>query len=195
VLCLLGGRMTGADDGAESFLAQVETQARPFHPTSSLSTAAAMGLANPGPDDGVAFVIDDTPTPEAVDFLERARAAGAAILPIALDATHRRPPDVVEGVQSFDVKGALRRAGLMPEHESWAARAFARTALARLAPTCFRSRLRLFLSYRRQDGEGLTAQLDKALSDRHEHVLSPIRQNRPAAISWRSRPATRRRRL
>jgi len=166
--------MTGADDGAESFLAQVETQARPFHPTSSLSTVAAMGLANPGPDDGVAFVIDDTPTPEAVDFLERARAAGAAILPIALDATHRRPPDVVEGVQSFDVKDALRRAGLMPEHESWAARAFARTALARLAPTCFRSRLRLFLSYRRQDGEGLTAQLDKALSDRHEHVFRDL---------------------
>lgn len=174
MLYLLNGPTTGANGRGESFLTLVETRATTFHPTSLLSTAAAIALAAPRPDDGVAFVIGDAPMPEALDFLERALSAGAVIMPIALDAEHRRPPDVVEAAQSFDVVDALRRAGLPPEHGSWAARAFARTALARLAPTCFRSRLRLFLSYRREDGEGLTADLDRALSERHEHVFRDL---------------------
>lgn len=174
MLYLLNGPLTGADGEGESFLTQVGARATTFHPTSVLSTAAAIGLANPGPDDGVAFVIGDAPMPEAVDFLERAQAAGAVILPIALDAERRRPPSVVEAAQSFDVLDALRRGGLPPTHRSQAARAFARTALARLAPTCFRSRLRLFLSYRREDGEGLTAELDRALSAQHEHVFRDL---------------------
>lgn len=174
MLYILSSDLSGAGAAGERFLAQVETRATPFHPTSVLSTAAAIGLANAGPDDGVAFVIGDAPTPETVDFLEGAKTAGAVILPIALDTPHRRPPDVVEAAQSFDVVDVLRRAGLSPDHQSWAARAFARMALARLAPTCFRSRLRLFLSYRREDGEGLTAELDKALSSRHEHVFRDL---------------------
>jgi len=174
VLYLLSGPLTGAGDEGESFLTLVATRATTFHPTSTLSTAAAIGLAAPGPDDGVAFVIGDHPAPEAMDFLQRAQASGAVILPIALDAEHRRPPDVVEAAQSFDVADALRRAGLPPERRSWAARSFARAALARVAPTCFRSRLRLFLSYRRNDGEGVTAELDRALSDRHEHVFRDL---------------------
>ena len=174
MLYFLNGQLTGAHVEGESFLVQVETRATMFHPTSLLSTVAAISLASPGPDDGVAFVIGDVPVAEALDLLERAQAAGAVILPIALDAEHRRPPSVVEAAQSFDVVDALRRAGLPLEHRSWAARAFARTALARLAPTCFHSRLRLFLSYRREDGEGLTAELDKALSDRHEYVFRDL---------------------
>lgn len=174
MLYLLACPLTGADEKGESFLTQVEARARAFHPTSFLSSGTATSLARAGADDGVALVIGDALTAEAADFLERAKASGAVILPIALDADHRRPPDVVAAAQSFDVADALRRAGLSPEHETWAARQFARIALARLAPTCFRNRLRLFLSYRRQDGEGLTAELDKALSDRHEHVFRDL---------------------
>jgi TIR domain/SLOG cluster3 family len=174
VLYLLSGPLTGAGDEGESFLALVGTRATSFHPTSILATAAAAALAAPGPDDGVAFVIGDAPMPEAVDFLGRAQASGAVILPIALDVEHRRPPEVVEAAQSFDVADALRRAGLPNTHRSQAARAFTRTALARLAPTCFRGRLRIFVSYRREDGEGLASELDKALSDRHEHVFRDL---------------------
>lgn len=174
MLYILHGELTGADEAGVDFLTHVETRARLFHPTSVLRTGAAVGLTNVGSDDGVVFVIGDDPTQEAVDFLGLAKNKGAVIMPIALDAPHRRPPDVVGAAQSFDVVDAVRRAGLSPGHQQWAARAFARLALSRLAPTCFRSRLRLFLSYRRADGEDLTAELDRALSERHEHVFRDL---------------------
>lgn len=174
MLYLLSSNLTRAGAAGEGFLTQVETRATTFHPTSVLSTGSAISLASPGSDDGVAFVIGDAPDPQVIDFLGQALNAGTVILPIAMDVSHRQPPAVVDTAQSFDVVDVLRRADLPPEYVAWAARAFVRLALARLAPTCFRSRLRLFLCYRRQDGERLTADLDKALSQRHEHVFRDL---------------------
>jgi len=161
VLYILSAAETGAGEAAESFVVRVVDRVTQFHPVSVLRSPSAIGLAHVGPDDGVAFVIGDPPTDEALDFLRRATDTGAVVLPIALDAENRRPPDEAGAAQSFDVLDALRRAGIPPQQIDWAAREFSRVALARLAPTCFRNRLRIFLSYRRDDGEGLTADLDR----------------------------------
>jgi len=174
VLYILSAAETGAGEAAESFVVRVVDRVTQFHPVSVLRSPSAIGLAHVGPDDGVAFVIGDPPTDEALDFLRRATDTGAVVLPIALDAENRRPPDEAGAAQSFDVLDALRRAGIPPQQIDWAAREFSRVALARLAPTCFRNRLRIFLSYRRDDGEGLTADLDRDLSARHEHVFRDL---------------------
>jgi SLOG cluster2/TIR domain len=76
--------------------------------------------------------------------------------------------------QSFDVADELRRASQAPGRLDLAARAFARDVLARVSPTFYRARQRVFVSYRRADGEGLAADLDRALSAHHEHVFRDL---------------------
>jgi hypothetical protein len=174
VLYILSASLSGAGEAGEAFIRRVFERITPFHPVSVLPSPPAMMLARVGPDDGVTFVIGDEPTDEATDFLQRATDAGAVVLPVALSAEKRRPPDAAGTSQSFDVPDALRRAGIPAQQIDWAAREFSRAALARLAPTWFRSRLRVFLSYRRADGEGLTAALDRELSARHEHVFRDL---------------------
>lgn len=92
MLYILSAAQSGAGETGESFVRRVVSRITPFHPVSVLSSPAAIGLARVGPDDGVAFVIGETPAEEATDFLQRATEAGAVVLPIALDPEVRRPP-------------------------------------------------------------------------------------------------------
>ena len=174
MLYILSASETGAGEAGGSFIGAVFERVVQFHPASPLSSSSAIRLANVGPDDGVAFVIGDTATEDATDFLRRATDAGAVLLPISLGAENRRPPDVAAAAQSFDVADTLRRFGIPPHKTDWAAREFSRSAVSRLAPTCFRNRLRIFLSYRRVDSEGLTADLDRELSVQHKHVFRDL---------------------
>ena len=174
MLYIVGGAQTGATEAGEAFLEKVHGRASQFHPACMLTSPAALGQAHPGRDDGVAFVIGRELGADATRLLIDATASGSVILPIALDQDHRQPPREVGIAQSFDVVDVLRRGSQPPGQTDWAARAFVREALSRLAPTCFRARLRVFLSYRRLDGEGSTAELDRELSIQHEHVFRDL---------------------
>jgi hypothetical protein len=171
---IVGGAQTGATEAGDAFLAKVHQRVSPFHPACMLTSPAALSQAHPSRDDGVAFVIGRELSADATRLLSAATASGSVILPIALDQYHRQPPDEVGIAQSFDVVDALRRGSQPPGQTDWAARAFVREALSRLAPTCFRARLRVFLSYRRLDGEGSTAELDRELSTQHQYVFRDL---------------------
>jgi hypothetical protein len=134
-----------------------------------------MSAATPTASDGIVLVNgDSTPGDQAVSFLGAAVDTGALIFPVALDEAHRAPLEVVAIAQSFDVTDELRRASQAPGRLDLAARAFARDVLARVSPTFYRARQRVFVCYRRADGEGIAAGLDRALSARHDHVFRDL---------------------
>ncbi len=174
MLYVLDGGLTSPYGAGREFTESIAERARAFHPVCVLDQFDALESATPGPSDGVAFVIGDSSLDRVEPFLAAAQAAGAVVLPVALDAWHRHPPAAVETAQAFDVADRERLAGSPARPRQWAARAFVREALARLAPTCYRQQARFFLSYRRADGEGTTAALDRALSARHRHVFRDL---------------------
>ncbi len=176
MLYLVDPRLTGADGPvAREFLERSDRRLREFHPTSWIASPAAATGRTVGPADGVALVIGAGPLDPDVDaFLEQAATAGAVLLPVALDADHRAPPTSIGAAQSFDVTEQLRRSGHAPTRLDIAARWFAHAALARVAPTFYKDRLRLFITYRRADGEVEAADLDRELSVHHEHVFRDL---------------------
>lgn len=132
--------------------------------------------ASPTAADGVAVFNPpraQSPPDEVAGLLRRAAAAGSVLLPIAMGVESRSPPGGAEAAQSFDVvehaRGRPAGLALRP-----AAEAFAREALARLQPTCTKSRLRLFLTHRREDGEDPAAVLDERLSARHNSTFRDL---------------------
>jgi hypothetical protein len=144
-------------------------------PVSPIGPGALLGC-DPGPGDGVLFFNPPRAdlSEEVEALLERASAAGAVLLPVALEVDHRRPPDAAGAQQSFDVVDHLRRRELQDDQLGVVGAALARETLSMLMPTFLQRRLRLFLCHRRADGEGSTAALDKALSVRHEHVFRDL---------------------
>lgn len=111
---------------------------------------------------------------EVEALLEEAARNGAVLLPIAMDGEHRRAPGSAGDKQSFDVVDHLRRRELRDDQLGVVGAAFAREALGMTMPTFVQSRLRIFLSYRRRDGEALTAAVDRALRDRHENTFRDL---------------------
>ncbi len=175
---ILDPALTGVvDDGrAGVFLtaayAQLELAATSRHATVDSALAS-----DPGAGDGVVLInpqASSAPDDAISELLARAQEQGAVILPVAMTADTRRPPDAVEDAQSFDVHDRLRRRKLQPTQLAVAAEEFARDALSRVQPTCTRARLRVFLSYRRTDAEGLCAALDAAISARHDHIFRDL---------------------
>jgi hypothetical protein len=144
-------------------------------PTSQIG-AGALVSCEPGEADGVVFF--NSPRPEFAAevgaLLERAAAAGTVILPIAMDPEDRRPVGAASDHQSFDVADQLRRRDLADDQLALIGAAFAREALSATMPTYMQSRLRIFLCHRREDGEGTTASVDQALSNRHDHVFRDL---------------------
>ncbi len=138
--------------------------------------AAALATCQPSAGDGVVFFNPprEDLAGEVQALLDEALRAGAVLLPIAMDAEHRRPPGAAGERQSFDVHDQLRRRELPPERPQLLGAAFAREALSMTMPTFVQSRLRIFLCHRRADGEQLTAAVDRALSARHEHVFRDL---------------------
>jgi hypothetical protein len=142
----------------------------------SVIAPAAVAACVPGEGDAVVF-FNPPRSDHAKDIealLDEAAAAGAVLLPIALEPGDRRPPGSVGDKQSFDVTDQLRRRELPKERLEPVGAAFARDALSMIMPTFVRTRLRLFLCHRRSDGEDLTARIDKALSARHEFVFRDL---------------------
>jgi hypothetical protein len=138
--------------------------------------APALVSCEPSSEDGLVFF---NPPREGVAediaaLIARAKDRGAVILPIALTAAGRRPPEAASTRQSFDVIDQLRRRELDESQLGVIGAAFAREALSMLMPTYVQSRLRLFLCHRRVDGEEAVSHLDRALSVRHEHVFRDL---------------------
>jgi hypothetical protein len=144
-------------------------------PFSEISTAGLAGC-QPTAGDGIVFFNPARPQiGEDLDALiAEAARTGAVLLPIAMDSGHRRPAGAAGEMQSFDVVDQLRRRELPEGSMAVLGAAFAREALAATQPTFVLSRLRIFLCHRRSDGETLTAELDQALSSRHEHVFRDL---------------------
>lgn len=175
MLYLVDPALTGADfRQSHAFL----TAARPVLKYSPLCevTVDTVYDTTPGDSDGVILF---SPSDQAVSqrvsgFLQRAVNAGAVVLPVALDESCRQPPEAVSQHQSFDVVDQLRQRDLSPSAVPVVARAFAREVLSKIQPTYARGRLRLFICYRRADGEHEAATLDHALAARHEHVFRDL---------------------
>jgi SLOG cluster3 family/TIR domain len=144
-------------------------------PVSILSPGAVTACA-PGPGDAIIFF--NPPCAEHAEaieeLLDEGVAAGAVLLPIALDPDDRRPPGSAGDKQSFDVTDQLRRRDLPDDRLEPIGATFAREAMSMIMPTFVRTRLRLFLCHRRSDGEALTARIDQSLSARHEHVFRDL---------------------
>jgi hypothetical protein len=138
-------------------------------------TAAYSAQAQYG--DGVVFANPEPGqeiTEAARAFLERAEGVGAVVLPVAMSTESRNPPPVVSVHQSHDVADALRRRDLPPDALTAVAHEFSRIALARVLPTLALGSVRLFLCYRRTDGDELVAAIDKELSKRHSKFFRDL---------------------
>jgi hypothetical protein len=144
----------------------------------SFTDIGPAALAGCQPSDGDGVVFFNPPREEHKEdielLLQEAVRTGAVLLPIAMDTENRRPAGAGGEIQSFDVVDQLRRRELTGEQLPVIGAAFAREALGATMPTFALSRLRIFLCHRRSDGETLTAQLDRALQTRHEHVFRDL---------------------
>jgi hypothetical protein len=138
--------------------------------------AGALVACEPRAGDAVIFINPprDSLAAEVDELLERGAAAGAVLLPVAMDQAHRLPPVPAAEAQSFDVVDQLRRRELQDDHLAVLGATLAREAMAMVMPTFVRARLRVFLCHRRADGEGLTPALDRALATRHEEVFRDL---------------------
>ena len=167
--------LTGDSEQARAFM----DAALPMLETAQvmrLSSEEACDLSAPNGEDAVLLINSGAPLPEAVDDLVHgAVERGAVVFPVALDVVTRAPAAPATGRQSFDVTDALRRRGLPPTALATVAEEFARQVLAKMLPTMAPERARVFLSYRRSDGEPVAAQLGDALARRHVgHVFRDL---------------------
>ena len=148
-----------------------------------LSSEEACDLSSPTGEDAVLLVNSAGPVPEAVeDLVQGAVERGAVVFPVALDVADRAPAPAATGRQSYDVTDALRRRGLPPSALATVAEEFARQVLAKMLPTMTPERAKVFLSYRRSDGEPVAAQLGDALARHHTgHVFRDLASIDPSA--------------
>lgn len=177
MLYVLDPRLTGADTPqAADFLARAVERLELYHPVTWIKDPVAIHMASPTASDGVILVNGDAAAlaDDVVTFLIRSANAGTLSFPVALDGSHRLPPEPVAIAQSFDVVDELRRSSRPAERIDMAARSFARSVLSRVSPTFYRDKQRVFVCYRRADGEGIAAELDRALSARHELVFRDL---------------------
>jgi hypothetical protein len=175
MLYLLAPELSSVDQGAASSLLAGAEREWNDTPTSTIG-AEALATCNPAAGDGVVF-FNPPRTDYASDveaLLEEAAREGAVLIPIAMDAEHRQPPPAAGEAQSFDVVDQIRRRELHGAPFEVIGAAFAREALSMTMPTFVQSRLRLFLCHRRADGEEMTARLDGALTNLHEHVFRDL---------------------
>lgn len=149
----------GTSAVADTFLDTFYRVLSEYGIVSILSSPSAMRMAEPDAGDAVVLFnrADPTYEPTVVQFLEKAGRARAAILPVAATKEQRHPPAQAQEKQSFDVVEHLRQRALDPSQVSTIATVFARQVLSALKPTLTVEPMHLFLSYRRLDGEEISA--------------------------------------
>ncbi|MBC7838408.1 MAG: TIR domain-containing protein [Nitrospiraceae bacterium] len=144
---------------AETFFTATDTSLQEFVCVSVLRTISQLLATEPNAGDVIIiFNREDQDYQERfIQFLKKAARSGAKILPVAISAAARRPPEVSAMSQSFDVTEQLRQRALGASQAETVAKVFARQVLSILMPTLVTEPMHLFLSHRRLDGEDLTA--------------------------------------
>ncbi|QNI30993.1 TIR domain-containing protein [Alloacidobacterium dinghuense] len=140
-------------EGASLICTTCEQALRRYVPTSPLDNDAAVRLVTAGANDTAIFFNPTTEVNLSNAAIKLLRSVGHAF-PIAMTVSSRRPPDVANMRQSFDVTEYLALRG-GERNIDLAGAAFAREVLSMIQPSLMRSRLSLFLSHRRADGESL----------------------------------------
>jgi len=177
VIFLIDPSLTGAPDVAVELFRMLGDRLEPYGAVSRVRTEESLDTSAPGNADAVVFANPEPPngmTEAATYLVEAAQASGALVIPVAATVSSRRPPDTVEAVQSFDVVERLRARSLPDTAAGLIAADLSRRVLARVQPTLSKAELRVFLSYRREDGDGPARHLDAALSTRHGHVFRDL---------------------
>jgi hypothetical protein len=113
------------------------------------------------------------------DLIGHALRSGAVVMPVALDASRSAPPDPLSDVLAFRVDDVLRRRDLPTTALAIAGDELARRLLAELWPTCARSQLELFISYRRDEDCGMASQLRWALDELQDKPVRDVEHFRP----------------
>ncbi len=159
---------------AEAFYHASREELEQYVDVTPVRTEVVAMLTRPTAEDAVILFNkpDKTYSEGLLPLLKEAADAGAEVFPVAIDATMRTPPAVISHRQSFDLVDQLQRRDLSSAGLATVAVTFARTVLSRMQPTFSRGPMRLFLSYRRADGETAAAAFDKELRAR---VESPFR--------------------
>jgi hypothetical protein len=166
----------GGDPLAHSFYDACRKEAQEHLSVALLSTESAVAAARPSGGDAVVLFnrADQQYSDALLTFLEDAVQAGVEIFPVALSSGMRQPPSVAHSRQNFDLVDALRRRSLDPSFISTVATDFARSIVCRLQPTLSKERMRLFISYRRVDGEDIAAAFDRAIRVRAEQAFRDL---------------------
>ncbi len=98
-------------------------------------------------------------------LLSIAKNQNAVIYPVAIDKETRKPLDVIDDKQSYDVWEQLRCRDLSYDYLSLIACDFARKIIAEINPTIYSENGLIFISHRRLDGEEITAKLCDTLNN------------------------------
>ena len=109
-------------------------------------------------------------------FLQEVSRTKCAILPIAITEAHRGSPEMVSRSQSYDISEQLRQRKLTVVQVETVAVAFTRTIVAHLQPTLTKDNMYLFLSYRRSDGEKISAAFHDELRARMNNTFRDLNQ-------------------
>ena len=140
-------------DGADRFYSACEASLRRHVPTTPLDTEAAVRLVSASAYDA-AVVFNPGDGAALNGAVTRMLHGTGHVFPVAMTLSTRRPPGVISARQSFDVTEFLALRGGEQNIDA-AGAAFAREVLSVVQPSLSRSRLALFLSHRRADGEEL----------------------------------------
>jgi hypothetical protein len=107
-------------------------------------------------------------------LLTEAKRNKADIIPIALSKDSRKPPEIVEKFQSFDIVEQLRQRSLNEVNIATVAFSFSRTIISKMQPTMTKDKMNIFITHRRLDGEEIAAWLCKQLRTRAEEVFRDL---------------------
>lgn len=146
-----------AAEAAVKFCAMCEQSLRRHVPTTPLDTEPAVRFASAGASDAAILFNPTHGANLSRGVTDLLRATGQ-VFPVAMTKSSRQPPHTVSVRQSFDVEEFLALRGGDANVEA-AGAAFAREVLAEVQPSLTRSRMSLFLSYRRVDGEDRAREL------------------------------------
>jgi hypothetical protein len=186
VIYLIDPPLTGASVVALELFRALVGKLEPYGALSLVKTEESLSTVNPVNADAVVFANPEPPggmTDAATFLIEAAQASGALVMPVAATVTSRTPPGPVDAIQSFDVVERLRARSLPDTATGLAAADLSRRVLARVQPTMNKTELRVFLSYRREDGDGPARRLDAALSARHDHVFRDLVDIQDGAVA------------
>jgi MTH538 TIR-like domain (DUF1863). len=142
----------------------------------SLRSETVMLSADVNKGDSIVFFnrSDQNYKDSFIKLLGKTLKAQCLIYPIALTIDHRKPPVTVEMSQSFDIVEELRQRCLTESNIATAAFSLARKVISDMQPTLCKDKMHMFISYRRDEGEDISALFYKEFKSRAEEVFRDL---------------------